>query len=411
MVDPLYSIYIHIPFCQKRCHYCDFVTYAGMEAFLPAYVDALCKEIVQVGGDGLPVHTIYFGGGTPSVLSLNQFQKILTTIQNVFQVLPGAEISAEANPGTVTLESLDGMRRIGINRLSIGMQSANPEELVFLGRIHDVYAIQKSVSQARSAGFDHLSLDLIFGLPGQTIRQWQNTVEYTISLQPEHVSFYGLTIEDETPLGKWLKRGLVEAPDPDAGADMYEWAAEQLEKAGFRSYEISNWALLDPIRGWMQCRHNMQYWRLQPYFGLGAGAHGYLDEIRTVNASQIGVYIQKMQAMGPQTTPGSSATVELNAISSWEQAEEMMMMGLRMTHEGVDEGEFITRFGISLEEAFPHQIQRLIQEGLLEWVPMDGRHLRLTRRGWLLGNQVFMEFVGCPPPALFHNHQGSIPVG
>ncbi len=382
-----------------------------MEAFLPAYVDALCKEIVQVGGNGLPVHTIYFGGGTPSVLSLSQFQKILTTIQNVFQVLPGAEISAEANPGTVTLESLDGMRRMGINRLSFGMQSANPEELVFLGRIHDVDAVNKSVSWARSAGFDHLSLDLIFGLPGQTMRQWQNTVEYAISLQPEHISFYGLTIEDGTPLGKWLERGLVEAPDPDAGADMYEWAAERLEKAGFRSYEISNWALLDPIRGWMQCRHNMQYWRLQPYFGLGAGAHGYLDGIRTVNASQIGAYIQKMQAGGPQTTPGSSATVELKAISRWEQAEEMMMMGLRMTHEGVDEGEFFDRFGISLEEAFPRQIQKLIQEGLLEWVTMDGRHLRLTRRGWLLGNQVFMEFVGCPPPALFHNHQGSIPVG
>ena len=382
-----------------------------MEAFLPAYVDALCKEIVQVGGDGLPVHTIYFGGGTPSVLSLSQFQQILTTIQNAFLVLPGAEISAEANPGTVTLESLDGMRRMGINRLSFGMQSANPEELVFLGRIHDVDAVNKSVSWARSAGFDHLSLDLIFGLPGQTMRQWQNTVEYAISLQPEHISFYGLTIEDGTPLGKWLERGLVEAPDPDAGADMYEWAAEQLEKAGFRSYEISNWALLDPIRGWMQCRHNMQYWRLQPYFGLGAGAHGYLDGIRTVNASQIGAYIQKMQAGGPQTTPGSSATVELKAISRWEQAEEMMMMGLRMTHEGVDEGEFFDRFGISLEEAFPRQIQKLIQEGLLEWVTMDGRHLRLTRRGWLLGNQVFMEFVGCPPPALFHNHQGSIPVG
>ncbi len=409
-MESMYSLYLHIPFCQKRCHYCDFNSYADMEQMLPAYVDALCREIDECG-KVVPVHTIYLGGGTPSLLSPDQIRKILKTIRRQFALTTDVEISLEANPGTVNLEKLEKMRQAGVNRLSLGIQSANMSELAFLGRIHGVVEIRQAMEWARSAGFDNINLDLMFGLPGQKMKPWQNSIEFALNLEPDHISFYGLTIEDDTLLGYWVKKGLVEIPDPDLGADMYEWAGQRLEQAGFAAYEISNWARIDHQRGWLMCRHNLQYWRSLPWLGFGAGAHGFTKGLRLVNASRIEDYINRIRNGSPLSFPLSPANVEVIKLNKWDEAQEMMMMGLRLTHEGVSADDFNDRFGISLEDAFGCQISGLMRYGLLEWVNIDGLRLRLTRKGWLLGNQVFMEFVGCPLPLLFDNDQGAISIG
>lgn len=279
-----YSIYLHIPFCTHRCGYCDFNTYAGLESLMPAYTRALCAEIELAGqaagelppaGRSSPAHTIFFGGGTPSLLPSGQVERILDALERSFDLQPGCEISMEANPGTLSQEYLHDLRRIGVNRLSLGVQSAHPGELRLLERIHDYGDVTRSVSWARQAGFDNLNLDLIFGLPEQTLETWQRTLELALGLAPEHLSMYALTLEHGTPFGAWARRGLLSTPDPDLAADMYEWASDQLAQAGYQQYEISNWARCDSAGNLLACRHNLQYWRNLPYLGLGAGAHGY----------------------------------------------------------------------------------------------------------------------------------------
>ena len=254
-MDP-YSLYLHIPFCTHRCAYCDFNTYAGQEGSIPAYVEALCKEIEYVGirakrsqsdsgGEDearFLAHTIFFGGGTPSLLSPLQFDSIFKSIRANFTLTDNAEITIEANPGTVSYEALLELRRIGINRISFGVQSANMEELRMLERTHDFFTVIEAVTYARKAGFDNLNLDLIYGLPEQTLQTWQSTVKRILDLHPEHISAYALTLEHGTPFGRWATKGLLPLPDPDLAAEMYEWASETLEANGYIQYEISNWA-------------------------------------------------------------------------------------------------------------------------------------------------------------------------
>ena len=289
-----YSLYFHIPFCVHRCAYCDFNTYAGQEAFIPAYVEALVREIEAVAAsapDRLPVHTIFFGGGTPSLLSPEHFERILGAIRKNFDLKPiidersvvtnsvvPPEISLEANPGTVSLASLKGLRKAGFNRISFGVQSSHPEELRLLERIHDFFDVIESVKEARQAGFENLNLDLIYGLPQQTLERWQESLKRAVGLNPEHLSLYALTIEHDTPFGRWMAQGLMPLPDPDAAADMYEWASQYLQAQGYEQYEISNWA-----RPGYPCRHNLQYWRNEPYLGFGAGAHGCAANLRIAN--------------------------------------------------------------------------------------------------------------------------------
>lgn len=243
------SLYLHIPFCTHRCAYCDFNTYAGQEAMIPAYVDALCKEIEFVGlllpsplRGGAGVHTIFFGGGTPSLLNPEQFEAILGSIHSSFTFMENAEITIEANPGTVSYKNLVQLRKIGINRISYGVQSANTEELRMLERAHSFFDVIEAVASARRAGFDNLNLDLIYGLPEQNLSTWQTTVERILGLHPEHISAYALTLEHGTPFGRWSSKGLLSLPDPDLAADMYEWLGETLESNGYVQYEISNWA-------------------------------------------------------------------------------------------------------------------------------------------------------------------------
>lgn len=403
-----YSIYLHIPFCAHRCAYCDFNTYAGQEAAIPAYVQALCSEIQAVGQAapaGLQVGTIFFGGGTPSLLSPAHYRDIFQAIRRYFEVLPHAEISLEANPGTVSLQSLYKLREIGFNRISYGVQSANPSELRMLERTHSYSDVVNAVRWARSAGFDNLNLDLIYGLPEQSLASWQHTVELVLGLRPEHLSAYALTLEHGTPFGRWACKGLLPLPDPDLAAQMYEWLDEHLSNNGYAQYEISNWAKTNPEYKMMnadsarithhasfQCRHNLQYWRNLPYLGLGAGAHGYANGVRYANVLRIKTYIERLKPpLSPFAFPRSPATVNAHQNTLREDMDETMMTGLRLTAEGVSAETFRARFGLELMDIYGEKINRLLELNLLEW---NSGRLRLTKHARLLGNQVFVEFVG-----------------
>jgi oxygen-independent coproporphyrinogen-3 oxidase len=403
-----YSIYLHVPFCIHRCGYCDFNTYAGLEHLIQPYVDALCTEIAfasQAAGERLPVHTIFFGGGTPSLLPAAALERILQTIQDAFDLLHGVEITLEANPGTLSQPYLHALHNLGVNRLSIGMQSAHPGELHLLQRQHSYLDVIQSVAWARLAGFDNLNLDLIFGLPEQYLEAWQRSLELAIGLHPDHFSLYALTLEHGTPFGRWVERGLLSQPDPDQAADMYEWSSERLAAAGYGQYEISNWGKVlsesqPGTAGVRACRHNLQYWRNLPYLGFGAGAHGYANRTRTANVLAPGAYIKRLKASDPQTKtrkkpgfPATPATQNIQTIDLSTEIGETMMMGLRLTTEGVSASSFSQRFGKPLADTFAAPIQRLTRLGLLEWAGDPNDILRLTTRGHLLGNQVFMEFI------------------
>jgi len=390
------SLYLHIPFCVHRCGYCDFNTYAGLEALIPAYVGALRAEARQVAasaGERLPLHTVFFGGGTPSLLPVEALAGILETVAEAYDLLPGAEISLEANPGTVDLDYLRALRGLGVNRLSLGMQSAIPEELRLLERQHDYAAVVAAVEAARQAGFENLSLDLIFGLPEQPLENWAHSLELAIGLGPEHLSLYSLTIEEGTPFAHRVESGLMPEPDPDRAAEMYELAIERLGEAGHEHYEVSNWARRDGEGRTLACRHNLQYWRNQPYLGLGAGAHGYMAEMRIANVRSPAAYVQRCQKGGKVAFPCSAATVSSRRIDKHTEMQETMMLGLRLVGEGVEAGAFQARFGTSIEAAFPKELERLLGKGLVAWTQDGRKALRLTERGLLLGNQAFMEFV------------------
>lgn len=409
-----YSIYLHIPFCRHRCGYCDFNTYAGLETLIVDYVHALCCELEFLAGSAgerLPVHTIFFGGGTPSLLPIPELERVFNTIQAAFDLLPGVEVTLEANPGTLSSEYMRELHRLGVNRLSLGMQSAQPGELLLLERQHSYSDVVQAVTWARKAGFDNLNLDLIFGLPHQELAAWQNTLDLAVGLSPDHCSLYALSLEHGTPLAHAAARGLVSEPDPDLAADMYEWAAQRLNKAGFIQYEISNWARPAGHGQILACRHNLQYWRNQPYLGFGAGAHGYAGGVRTINVLAPAAYIHRLlgstgnaqppagewdAVMDRQTVPifpCTPATVTVKSLERSDEIGETMMMGLRLVQEGVSRSMFKERFGQDLREFFAQEIGELSRLGLLEWAGEGEERLRLTPGGRLLGNQVFMQFI------------------
>jgi oxygen-independent coproporphyrinogen-3 oxidase len=406
----VYSLYLHIPFCTHRCAYCDFNTYANQEALIPAYVEALCKEIEFVGenaGRVVPrfagrietkAHTIFFGGGTPSLLSPLQFDSIFKSIRSAFTLTDDAEITIEANPGTVTYDSFCQLREIGVNRISYGVQSANMEELHMLERTHSFFDVIEAVASARKANFENINLDLIYGLPEQTMDTWQTTVKRILDLDPEHISAYALTLEHGTPFGRWSSKGLMPLPDPDLAADMYEWLSETLEANGYANYEISNWAKPNH-----ECRHNLQYWRGLPYLAFGAGAHGYANGYRYSNILRIKTYIERLtntHSINYQF-PLSPATINQHKQSPEDDMSEYMMTGLRLTKEGVSDKEFQRRFGTSMQDVFGKEIDELLKLELIESPSPFGRGmpegqgegLRLTKHGRLLGNQAFMRFV------------------
>jgi oxygen-independent coproporphyrinogen-3 oxidase len=401
-LEVAHSLYIHIPFCRHRCGYCDFNTYAGLENLIPAYTNALCREMTYVNNSlpgTIPVHSIYLGGGTPSLLPVHQLEQLIKTIQNCFNLQPGLEFTMEANPGTLNQGYLQAVRSLGVNRLSLGTQSANPQELFLLDRQHSYLDVIDAVKWARIAEFDNISLDLIFGIPNQSLLNWQRSLELSINLGPEHLSLYALSIEVGTPMYYWLNRGYINLPDPDLAAEMYEWAMDRLERAGYQQYEISNWASQLQNGDSRMCKHNLQYWRNQPYLGLGAGAHGYAGHTRTANVLSPQDYIQRMQGNSnlertAYRFPNTPATQTSTVINKNTEIEETMIMGLRLVSEGISDELFHKRFKIHLDDIYKDQIHKLEGLGLLEWVvDQNDRRLCLTRNGRLLGNQVFIEFL------------------
>ena len=399
----LTSLYLHVPFCRHRCSYCDFNTFAGQERTIPAYVKALCAEIQQVSssaGVEIPVHTIFFGGGTPSLLGSEYITSILQALRSHFSVKRDAEITMEANPGTVSPEYLQAVRQAGVNRLSFGMQSAHPDDLRLLEREHDFFDVQQAVRWARKAGFDNLSLDLIFALPGQSLERWQETMERAAAMDPEHISLYGLTIERGTPLQRRWARGMIPLVDDDLAADMYEMAMDRLPQWGFEQYEISNWAKRNQAGTLLSCAHNLQYWLNRPYLGFGAGAHGYArlpgaeTGCRTMNVGGIRPYIERCNSETGAVFPSGPAARRTIAVDRRAEMQETMMVGLRLTQDGISARSFQERFGQPLVDAFGVEIEPLVSMHLLEWVDQENPRLRLTRRGRMLGNQVFMRFVG-----------------
>jgi oxygen-independent coproporphyrinogen-3 oxidase len=389
-----YSLYLHIPFCRHKCSYCDFNTYAGQDALISAYVRALAREaalLADAAGQRLPVRTVFFGGGTPSVLSVKELESLLIALHSHYNFFPDLEITLEANPGTVSRAVLADLKSLGVNRLSLGMQSAHPLELRLMERQHGYKDVIDSVAWARRVGFDNLSMDLIFGLPHQTMANWRRSLDLAVDLKPDHLSLYALTVEQGTPMGSWVGRGLLPTPDPDLAADMYSWSRARLDRAGYHQYEISNWAGVDSAGQVRTCRHNLQYWRNLPYLGMGAGAHGFAGGIRTANEISPHAYIQKCLQGMPGDFPLTPATVEAHPVDRYTEMQETMMMGLRLTEEGVSSSAFEARFGEPMESVFGEEIDALIDSGLLAWTGGDG--LRLTERGHLLGNQVFLQFV------------------
>ncbi len=381
------SLYLHIPFCGTRCTYCAFNTYTNVEALIPAYVRALCNELTWLGrSTDQPVHTIYFGGGTPSLLSTAQVAAIVDTCRRSFLLSPDVEITLEANPGTVDTRYLCTLRETGVNRLSLGMQSAHSQELRLFARQHGLDAVIESVADARRAGFENVSLDLIYGVPNQTLDMWRESVETALELCPDHLSMYALGLEAGTSMAKWVDRGWLPIPDDDLAADMYDLADTMVSNAGLQQYEISNWALPG-----FACRHNLQYWRNEPYLGVGAGAHGYAAGIRYEVVKPILVYIDlAMQQESPIPFPLTASVEHCESIDIAGSMAEHMMTGLRLIQEGVSITGFEQRYGMTIGEVYGKTIDRLMAQELLCQV---GDIIRLTPRARLLSNRVFVEFM------------------
>jgi oxygen-independent coproporphyrinogen-3 oxidase len=375
---------------------------------IPEYSKALCIEIEvlsKISGQKLPVHTIFFGGGTPSLLPTKYLEQIFDCLIRNFIVERDAEITLEANPVALSFKYLQSLYQLGINRLSLGMQSSNFADLVFLERQHDFLDVIHSVFMARKAGFENINLDLIFGLPDQTLAIWQSNIKDALRLEPDHLSLYSLSIEPGTPMRKWLRRGMINSQNEDEMADMYEWVRNYLPGYGYRQYEISNWAKHQSEGGIYTCRHNLQYWRTLPYLGLGAGGHGYAKGLRVANVLSPIRYTQdlldseKVSAFlrtAERTSnifPRSPMTQSVQRIDSKEAMGEMMMMGLRLVEEGVSRKRFRERFDIEMVEVYQREIESLVNHGLLEWRGEGDESLGLTDRGCLLGNRVFQEFI------------------
>jgi oxygen-independent coproporphyrinogen-3 oxidase len=350
------------------------------------YANALSREILFAAEEERrPVHTIFFGGGTPSLMAAKALERILTAVRQGFDLSPTAEITLEANPDTVNPGYLAALRSLGINRLSYGVQSAIPSELTLLEREHDFETVIRSVEMARTAGFDDLNLDLIYGLPNQTIQSWEKSMRAALALKPEHLSLYCLTIEPGTPMQRWLNNGRIAPPDPDLAADQYELACSLMAERGLDHYEISNWALPGH-----ECKHNLTYWRNNDYLGLGAGAHGHAAGYRYAVVKQPRVYIRRMEGETANPYPATPAVSEIYRLTPQERMSDTIITQLRLLQEGLDLAAFQQTFGQSLYNAYPGTAVQLVDFGLLH---EESGRLLLTRKGWFWSNQVFYRFM------------------
>lgn len=388
-----FSLYIHIPFCVHKCPYCDFNTYAVTSIPEKDYTAALLCELdfraAEIDWRGRSVQTIYFGGGTPSLFSASAIGKVISHVARSFPVSHNIEISLEANPGTVTSESLSSFRAAGVNRLSIGAQSFSPELLQALGRQHGPEQIEAAVNSAQSAGFKNFNLDLIYGIPGQTVAGLRHDLAYALKLEPTHISAYGLTIEKGTPFFVSYKKGLLKLPKEDHVIAMMEELNGFLEICGLHRYEISNFA-----RTGYEARHNMAYWNGDDYLGLGAGAHSFVRSSgagepskRWSNFAFPAKYIKECLSHG-------QSVGWHEALNRADEVFEFFFLGLRKT-DGVSSSQFRAKFGATISEIYPERVKMLTEQGLLEW---RGEYLALTSKGLLLSDSVIEEFTTAERP-------------
>jgi oxygen-independent coproporphyrinogen-3 oxidase len=390
------ALYVHVPFCQQRCWYCDFITYAGKTEFIPRYTQALTHELDFLGRHAASsertLSSVYLGGGTPSLLTIGDLEQLFKAIRGSFLLPQGIEVSMEVNPGTLNGDYLRQLREIGVNRLSLGIQSFDDRNLRQLQRTHDAKTALKSIQMASEAGFESLSVDLIFGLPGQNLQAWSRDLEIALESPVQHLSLYSLILEEETGLAQAVRRGEISLPDEDMVADMYALARERLAGKGWKHYEISNWARESSF----ESVHNKSYWLQENWLGVGAAAHGLCCGWQTENVQSIQEYCERLETLHLEETeyPLSPANIVRKRVEEDDAMRTYMIFGLRLIQHGVSAQAFEERFGKSMSEVFGKEIRRLIQRRILEWVAeSDGWHLRLSHAGVALGNQAFMEFV------------------
>lgn len=373
------GVYIHFPFCARKCHYCDFPSYQGMEQWMEPYLEALFRELLQWKEKvcDCSVKSIYLGGGTPTLFSGEQIAGVLDACFMSFNVQEDAEITIEANPGTVDPDKLSALRKAGVNRLSIGLQAWQDKHLRFLGRIHSSGDFVKSLMDAKEVGFDNINVDVMFALPHQTIEDWLETLEKVCSFDVQHISMYSLKVENGTPLHRWYEEGKFSLPTQEEDRLMYYKGREFVSGFGFRQYEISNFAI--PGR---ECVHNLIYWHNEEYIGCGSGAHSYFNNERFSNTSDVREYIRAINS-------GTQRISYREKIEEKDERFETIMLGLRLV-EGVDKQRYKARFGRCIEYYYGEAIKKLVKQGLLI---DDGASIRLTEKGMDVQNVVLLEFM------------------
>lgn len=363
-------LYIHIPFCIKKCIYCDFLSVTYNESYAKEYVDALCKELSLKKDSAGALKTIYIGGGTPSVLPEECFKQLFRSIRNNFEFSSGIEITVEANPGTINESKINTLLSVGINRMSIGVQSFNDNELKTLGRIHSSGEAVKSIEMIKKAGINNFSIDLMYGIPGQTMDSWKDSLSRAVGFSPKHISSYELTPEKGTPLYGMIDSKKIKIPDEELVLDMYNFAIDYLASGGYKHYEISNFALHG-----FRCIHNMNYWNRGEYTGAGAGAHSFINGVRSKNTGDIKKYIE---TINNEIIP----EIESMRLTRADDIKEFIFLGLRKT-EGISILK-AKKLGLNMSDA----CKELIDEGYLE---LREGYLRLTRKGIVISNTIIVR--------------------
>ncbi len=378
-MKPQAGIYLHIPFCASRCQYCNFATGGYESEVAKRYVAALLHEIesAEMNEAMRAVDTIYFGGGTPTTLSVEQLASILALCRQKFAVAPDAEITAEANPGTISLEYFQGLRRLGINRLSFGVQSFADEELQMIGRVHNADEARAAVKLARQAGFENISIDLIAGLPEQQMATWENNLTEAFALETNHISVYLLELYKDAPLLHRIERGELRAIDEDVTVAMYYALLDEAARHGFAHYELSNWA-----QPGFASRHNLKYWTGAPYWAFGVSAAGYDGQSRWSNTRNIHEYLQRIEK-------GESPIAECEKLDEDDQQSEALFLQLRL-QDGVDLRGHQSRFGVDVQARYQVELARLGEAGLIE---IEDNMLKISRAGKVFANEVFAAFV------------------
>ena len=363
------GIYIHIPFCKRKCAYCDFVSFPGMEEHTDAYIAALEREARSYMGE--KADTIFIGGGTPSILMPEQIRRLSKILFDNFDIAKGYEFTIEANPGTLDKEKITAMLESGVSRVSVGVQSFNDTELCAIGRIHDAETAYNTINNLKKEGFNNINLDLMTALPGQTMTSLSNTLEAAVTLPVTHISAYSLIIEDGTPIEKAYSAGEIVLPDEDTDREMYSYTIDFLAGRGFVQYEISNFA-----KPGFECRHNIKYWTFEPYIGLGVSAHSFDIKTRSYNTDDLNEYI-------------SGSEKHIIPLTAKDKISEFIITGLRM-NRGISSEKFKRLFGEEIESVYGFELIKFMNLGLMQ---KDGDRYSLTRKGADLSNSVLCEFV------------------